>query len=164
MTTRDPAALRSLSLLLALFALPAAAQEPVYLDDRSDPAAIVRSFYNAVTRKEYARAWSYYGERKPVADYAAFVAGYGDTEAVTLATGPVTTEGAAGSIYGTVPVAIEATHTDGTTHAFAGCVTTRQIQPGIQEPPFQPLLIDHAVLHAASAAVNEALPESCPPE
>lgn len=150
--------------ILLLPALPVFAQDPTYLDDRSDPAAIVRSFYNAVTRKEYARAWSYYGEKKPVADYAAFLAGFGDTEGVTLATGPVTSEGAAGSLHGTVPIAIEATHADGSIHVFAGCVTTRQIQPAIQEPPFQPLFIDRAALHPATASLNDALPATCPGE
>jgi hypothetical protein len=146
--------------LAALLAAPALA-EPAYVDDRSDPAAILRSYYNAVNRREYARAWSYFGDEKPAADYAAFVAGYADTAAVELALGPVTTEGAAGSIYGTVPVAIAATGPDGAPRVFAGCYTTRQIQPAIQEPPFRPLEILRGTLHAAEAPLEAALPE-CP--
>ena len=40
----------------------ALAAEPAYLDDRSDAGALVRSFYNALNRHEYSRAWSYFGE------------------------------------------------------------------------------------------------------
>ena len=114
---------------------------PAYLDDRSDPAAILRSSYNAVARHEYARAWSYYGEPKPAAGYPAFVAGYAATAAVELALGPVASEGAAGSTYATVPVALAATAPDGSVAVFAGCYTTRQLQPAIQDPPFRPLEI-----------------------
>ncbi|MCC6629578.1 MAG: hypothetical protein IT340_19540 [Chloroflexi bacterium] len=31
-----------------------------YLDDRSDPVQVVRSLYNAVSRREYARAYAYW--------------------------------------------------------------------------------------------------------
>jgi hypothetical protein len=151
----------ALATLLLLAAAPALADEPPYLDDRSDPAAIVRSLYNAVSRHEYARAWSYFGETKPVADYQAFVAGSADTASVELLTGPVTTEGAAGSVYGRVPVALAATGADGATRVFAGCYVTRQLQPAIQEPPFRPLEIDRASLHAADGPLATAVPPGC---
>lgn len=147
--------------LLAVVALPAVGEEP-FRDDRSDPAAIVASYYDAVNRHEYARAWSYFGDDKPVADYAAFVAGYADTARATLRIGPVTTEGAAGSIYGSVPVAVAATGTDGSVRVFAGCYTTRQVQPAIQEPPFRPLEIVAGKLSATDASLDAALPADCP--
>ena len=147
--------------LLLLLATPALAQDPPYLDDRSDPAAILRSYYNAVTRYEYARAWSYFGDQKPAADYAAFVAGYADTAAVELQLGEVSTEGAAGSIYGTVPVALTATAPDGSTKTFAGCYTTRQLQPAIQEPPFRPLEIETGTLRPTESPLEAALPATC---
>ncbi len=151
-----------LSPFLLLIAGPAfAGDQPAYLDDRSDPATIVRSYYNAVDRHEHARAWSYFGDRKPVADYAAFVAGYAETDTVDLLLGSVTTEGAAGSIYGTVPVAITATATDGSTRTFAGCYVTRQVQPAIQEPPFRPLQIESGTLHPAEPPLAAALPDDC---
>jgi len=153
--------LRALPALLA--AAPALAQEqepPPYLDDRSDPAAIVRSYYNAVNRQEHARAWSYYGEPKP-GDYPSFAAGYALTTAVSLALGEVTTEGAAGSIYGSVPLAIEATTADGETRVYAGCVTTRQLQPAVQEPPFRPLEIVGARLEPAEGPLDAAVPADC---
>jgi hypothetical protein len=153
--------MRLAAALLRALAAPALAEEPPYLDDRSDPTAIVRSLYNAVSRHEYARAWSYFGETKPLPDYQAFVAGYAETASVELLTGPAATEGAAGSIYGSVPVALAATGTDGTTRVFAGCYVTRQLQPAVQEPPFRPLEIDRASLHAAEGPLAAALPAQC---
>ncbi len=150
------------TLLLLFAAAPAFAQElPVYLDDRSDAAALVASYYNAIARQEYARAWSYFGEAKPVADYAAFVAGYADTAAVELRTGAVTAEGAAGKLYETVPAAIAATGADGTVRVFAGCYTTRLAQPANQEPPFAPRRIERAELGETKAPLAEAVPASC---
>jgi hypothetical protein len=150
-----------LALALLLLAAPALADEPAYLDDRSDPAAIVRSLYNAISRHEYARAWSYFGDEKPIADYAAFVAGYADTASVELRLGAVATDGAAGSLYGSVPVALAATGIDGTTRVFAGCYVTRQLQPAIQEPPFRPLAIERASLNAADGPLAAAVPAAC---
>lgn len=141
---------------------PALAEDPPFRDDRSDPAAIVASLYDALNRHEYARAWSYFGDREPVADYAAFVAGYAGTERIALRTGAVTTEGAAGSLYGSVPVAIAATGTDGATRVFAGCYTTRQVQPSIQEPPFRPLEIVEGELSPVAGSLDGALPAGCP--
>ena len=74
----------------------------------------------------------------------------------------MTTEGAAGSIYGSVPVAIAATGTDGATRVFAGCYTTRQVQPSIQEPPFRPLEIVEGALAPVEGPLDSALPTGCP--
>jgi hypothetical protein len=139
-----------------------AADEPAYRDDRSDPAAIVASYYNAIARHEYARAWSYFGDEKPVADYLAFVAGFAATAGVTAVLGTVRTEGAAGSVYGAVPVAIAATAADGETTVYAGCYTTRQLQPAAQEPPFRPLEIVAGKLARSEGALDAAVPGDCP--
>jgi hypothetical protein len=50
-------------MLVALLATPGQAQESSgYLDDRSNPEAVVSSYYNAIDRREYARASSYFGK------------------------------------------------------------------------------------------------------
>ena len=110
----------------------------------------MRSYYNAIARQEYARAWSYFGDAKPVKDYDTFVAGYAATAAIELRAGPVEPEGAAGSLYESVPVAFAATGTDGKVTVFAGCYVTRLLQPANQEPPFAPLQIESAKLHTAA--------------
>src|SRR3569833_3951020 len=94
--------------LLAFLTLPALAAQPDYLDDRSTPQAVISSFYNAVDRQEYARAWSYYEDGQGVATFDAFVKGYAKTASATVSFGQPAQEGAAGSTYWTLPVRLDA--------------------------------------------------------
>lgn len=147
---------------VVLAAAHAVAADPAYRDDRSDAASLVRSLYNAIDRKEYARAWDYFGDRKPAADFAAFAEGYAGTEAVDVALGAVSEEGAAGSVYFQVPLAIRAHRADGKEEVFAGCYVVRQVNPAIQEPPFRPLQIEKGSLKpAAAGSLDEAVPAEC---
>ena len=128
-------------LALLLLTAPALAQdEPDYLDDRSTPEAVISSYYNAINRAEYARAYSYFG-----ADFAPgydrWAAGYADTSRVDVSFGQSAQEGAAGSIYWTLPVKLDVTTTDEQHSYYAGCYTLRLAQPAVQAPPFQPLHI-----------------------
>src|SRR5215217_463954 len=93
---RDSSMLWSRICLLALaltFAqastsVPAAAQaEPTYLDDRSGPVEVLGSLTNAINRREYARAYSYWEPDSAVLQpYAEFAAGYANTIEVELST------------------------------------------------------------------------------
>ena len=85
-----------------------------YRDDRSTPESLVQSLYNAIDRHEYLRGWSYFSDDSGRPTFDDFAAGYEDTDTVRLKVGEVTSEGAAGSIFSAVPVAIEGTKTDGT--------------------------------------------------
>jgi len=105
-----------------------AADEAPYVDDRSDAAAVVRSLYSAINRHEFARAWGYYGDTKPAKDFDTFVKGYDGTDKVDVETGAVSDEGAAGSIYYSVPVAIRATGKDRNTFCLA-CFTGKYPLP-----------------------------------
>jgi Protein of unknown function (DUF1176) len=150
--------------LACAVALPSVASaEDQYLDNRSDAASLVRSLYNAVNRKEYARAWDYFGDQKPAKSFDQFAKGYADTARVDVATGGISEEGAAGSVYYQVPVAIKATDKNGDEKVFAGCFTARLANPAIQEPPFQPMNIEKGELKPGSAdgPLSDALPKSC---
>lgn len=144
--------------------------ENPYYDDRSTAAAVVESLYNAINRGEYLRAWSYF-ERDPaldedalVADFEAFAAGYENTENVQLLVGPEITEGAAGTVYYSIPVAIEATDRDGASETFSGCYTLKLAQPSLQAtPPFQPMTIVEGELAPSEGALETALPAQCSP-
>lgn len=137
------------------------AQTPAYLDDRSTPASVLESLYNAVNRHEYARAYSYWHAGvEALPPYSQFVQGYADTVSVRLTHGRVAGEGAAGSIFYTVPVRLEAHHTDGSTRVFVGCYTLRLVQPGVQAPPFRPLSIIGGELRQPT---GEAAPRLSPP-
>ncbi|PWK67616.1 DUF1176 domain-containing protein [Aminobacter sp. AP02] len=147
--------------LTGLSCLHALAAETPYLDDRSDAAAVVRSLYNAVNRQEYGRAWDYFGETKPAKDFETFVKGYEATGRVDVETGAVSSEGAAGSIFYNVPVAIRAVGKDGSEKIFAGCYTARQVNGSIQEPPFTPIQLDKGTLKPAEGTLADALPKQC---
>ncbi|MDQ6437218.1 DUF1176 domain-containing protein [Mesorhizobium sp. LHD-90] len=139
----------------------AQSEQPPYLDDRSDAAALVRSFYNAIDRQEYARAWDYFGDRKPSKDFQAFIKGYENTQSVRIVTGEPSAEGAAGSTFYALPVAFVATNKDNSEQVFAGCYTVRQINPQIQEPPFRGLAIEKAELKPSEQPFEEKLLERC---
>ncbi|RUV41511.1 MAG: DUF1176 domain-containing protein [Mesorhizobium sp.] len=150
----------------ALFSLAgigrsALAAEAPYIDDRSSAEAVVRSLYSAINRHEFARAWGYFGDTKPARDFDAFVKGYDSTDTVEVKTGAVSDEGAAGSIYYSVPVAIQATDKKGEAKIFAGCYTLRQVNAQIQEPPFQPIFIDKGALKPSASDFQDAVPTSC---
>ncbi|OQM76619.1 DUF1176 domain-containing protein [Manganibacter manganicus] len=147
--------------LVVLLSSTAMAAEAPYIDNRSDPAAVVRSLYSAINRHEYARAWSYFSDPKPAKDFDTFVKGYDGTDHVEVDIGNAGEEGAAGSIYYQLPVAIRATAKDGSQAVFAGCYTLRQVNAQIQGPPFNPIHIEKGSLKPSKAPFEKALPESC---
>lgn len=140
----------------------ALAAEPAYLDDRSNAAALVRSLYNAINRHEYGRAWDYFGDTKPSKSYDTFVGGYSLTESVEVATGPIASEGAAGSTFFHVPIAIRSTAVDGSAQVYAGCYTARLANPQIQETPFKPLHLEKGSLKPSDLGLADAVPDHCP--
>lgn len=148
--------------VLAMQVTTVRAQEAIaYVDDRSDGGALVRSLYNAINRKEYARAYGYFGAAKPVGEFKAFAEGYAKTASVEVKIGKVTTEGAAGSIYSAVPVAIKSVEEGGKTRFFSGCYVTRIINPSLQVPPFTPYQIETARLDEAEGPMEKAIPATC---
>lgn len=160
-----PAQALALGLLCLAPSAALAQGSPAYLDNRSTAASLVRSLYNAISLKQYARAWSYFGGPKPAADYAAFAAGYKTTGRVRVAVGKMQSEGAAGSIYTTVPVAIAARQAGGDVDIYAGCYLTRMLEPQIEAPAFKPLFIVKGRLVQRSLAAGQnlsaVLPKSC---
>lgn len=138
-----------------------APRDPPYLDDRSDAGVLVRSLYNAISRREYVRAWDYFGEPKPSSDFSTFSDGYADTARVDVEIGAVSEEGAAGSIYYSVPVAIKAFTDDGGSNTYAGCYTARLANPQLQQPPFAPLHLEKGALKPAEGELSKILPAGC---
>lgn len=139
------------TLTLLVLASPAFGQDkPDYLDDRSTPEAVISSYYNAISRTEYARAYSYFGGNE-APDYDSWEAGYSETAYVEVSFGQSAQEGAAGSTYWTLPVKLEVTATDGRHSFYAGCYTLRLAQPTNQSPPFQPLHILAGELQTSNA-------------
>ncbi len=138
-----------------------------YIDDRSGAAEVIRSFYNAVNHKQYARAYSYWKEStaQGLPPFDQFAAGYATTDSVKLTTGTVTSDPGAGQLYYRVPAAVVATQADGTTRTFVGCYSLHLSQPGVQGvPPFEPLGIIAAEMKevANDADLGALLGSACP--
>jgi hypothetical protein len=126
-----------------------------YVDDRSTPVAVITSYYNAIGRHEYARAYSYYGKEAAPANYGRWERGYADTVAVDVRFGEVSQEGAAGSVYYRVPVKLDVETTDGQRRYFSGCYVLRLANPATQSVPFVPMHIEAASLRRST---RRALP------
>ncbi len=125
-----------------------------FYEKQNDPVGAVKSFYNAITRKEYERAYSYFnGNPNPSPDvappYKDFVQGFKDTGLVTLAVGKVTIGAGAGNLYANFSAVITATHIDGSKHVFAGCYTMHRVNFGISENP------NDVLWHISSAKLTE---------
>ncbi|MBN9387716.1 MAG: hypothetical protein J0I20_06690 [Chloroflexi bacterium] len=119
-----------------------------FLDDRSSPEAVIRSFYNAINRKEYVRAYSYFtANASNVPAYEQFAAGYKNTDTVQLTLGTPTSDAGAGQINYTVPVKLTVKNSDGSTQSFAGNYTLHKAQPAnFGAPPFEPMGITGATI------------------
>ena len=149
--------------LLLLAAASAAAQSgPDYLDDRSDGPALVRSYYNAIDRREYARAYAYFGDAPPVPTYGAFAGGYADTLRTELRLGPDQPDADMGGVTHFVGVVLRATRADGSEQVFSGCYQVRQPAWWKTDPPvFAPLHIGEAKLAPAKESFDRAVIPSC---
>lgn len=135
-----------------------AIEEP-YLDDRSTPETLISSYYNAINRHEYARAFSYYGEGAAPTNYDRWQRGYEDTLFVEVRFGEVTKEGAAGSVHYNVPVKLDVESTEGQHRYFLGCYEVRLANPTIQGVPFVPMHIEDADLRRSTSRTLP--PASC---
>jgi hypothetical protein len=137
-----------------------------YIDDRSVGETVIRSYYNAVNRKEYTRAYGYWEPGAVgLAAFDTFAAGYANTKSVTLLTKPGTTDAGAGQLYYSVPTVVTASNADGSTTIFSGCYKLHLGNPNIQAtPPFQPLAIQSARIAPAASGSNpnDLLNSACP--
>src|SRR5437899_10957334 len=137
-----------------------------YVDDRSAGEELIRSYYNAVNRKEYSRAYSYWEVgASQLTPFTAFASGCANTKSVTLATKPGPIGAGAGQTYYTVPAVVTASNSDGSATVFSGCYTLHLGSPDAQAtPPFQPLAIQSAKITQAASGSNpsDLLNSACP--
>jgi hypothetical protein len=100
---------------------------------REAAADLIRRFYAAVNAIDYTAAWSLWGpEGSPTQTLDQFAAGYRHTRRTHVEIGQVSdVEGAAGSLYATVPVTVDAELDDGRRQRFKGVYTLRQVSPGM---------------------------------
>jgi hypothetical protein len=119
-----------------------------------DAVAVLQAYYAAINQHDFQRAWSSWADGGRASGQTAqqFADGFANTAQVTLQPGaPGRMEGAAGSRYVEVPVAIQATQRDGTLHRYTGTYTLRRaVVDGATDA--------QRAWHIASAALHETGP------
>ncbi len=135
-----------------------------YLDDRSTSTGLIASLYNAINRREYVRAYSYWATNSGNATYGQYVEGYADTQTIQVKIGPVFHDEGAGQIYYSIGVLLNAVKTNGTAQTYTACYNMHLGNPGMQGvPPFVPLWIEDgkAALVPSGTSDTTALAHSC---
>jgi hypothetical protein len=128
-----------------------------YLDDRSDPAQVLRSLFNAINRKEFARAYSYWEGGSLLPPFPLYRQGYSNTVSVDLTIGNGSENFGAGQIYFNLPVTLQAKSANNFSQSFVGCYTLHLGRPEIQTaPPFHPLAISGAAVQAVPSNADFA--------
>lgn len=92
-------------------------------------ANVVRRYYSALNARDYSTAWQAWGDDgRPGQRYADFSKGFARTRSTRVTVGALPpSEGAAGSIYQTVPVTVEAVLDDGVRQRFTGQYVVRRV-------------------------------------
>ncbi len=133
-------------------------------EDLDSPVGLLASYYNAISRQEYQRAYSYW--ETPPDPYEEFASGFADTAAVQVIVQPPMRYGvAAGSRYADIPTVLIAQHHDGTQSTFAGCFVTRTSNlqpPDIPEPDVWHLYSASLAEVPNNSNIPALLADACP--
>src|SRR5690606_36515255 len=120
------------------------------------------SYYHAINRKEYGRAYSYLDEGAREMSFDDFVKGYENTKSVKVAVREAQRDPGAGQIYWSLPIAIEAENENGAKDVFGGCYTIHLTNPSMQEGPlFKPMMIMTGTLNSSTLSLADSVPEAC---
>lgn len=103
----------------------------------STPTRLLSSYYREVNRRQFARAYTYWEDLGKASNqsFAQFEHGYADTAHVVIRLGTPQVQGAAGSLFASVPVRIVATNNNQTKQSFRGNYVLRRSDI----PPFDKL-------------------------
>ncbi|MFZ1041149.1 MAG: hypothetical protein WAN58_07540 [Anaerolineales bacterium] len=155
-TATSAATFTPLPTMAATAVLPIPADN--YIDDRSTPSQVIVSYYNALNRGEYLRAYNYWiNPSGTQGSFSKFVSGYNDTSRVDLVFGSITSGVSAGLIYYTVPVLLKATAINGVQANWAACYVIHQARPeNFSLPPFSPMGIIWGSAQAYGPLVDDA--------
>jgi len=123
----DSEIFRSCDLLNGAGTLPAQCQPAPR--SQAAAAAIITRYFDALNAHDYATAWQQWGDNgAPDQTLAQFTAGFAQTRSTHVTIGALpASEGAAGSIYQTIPVTVDATLNDGTRQRFTGEYVIRRV-------------------------------------
>lgn len=130
-----------LGIVAALVAAPALAEDSPFIDDRSTPQQVLASFYNAIERHHFARAFSYFGEYSAPEEYKAWSDPLWDVDKADFLVGAPTHYSTAGEIAYDFPVMVGFTLHDGTQRYEVGCIGVVYTIPHDAEPPYRSMYI-----------------------
>lgn len=109
---------------------PSTAPDPGPLPADAGPAEVVRHYYALIGQRRFADAWRLWGGGGQASGRTAdaFAASFADVARYTAkVSAPAAVEGAAGSLYATVPVEVTGEKADGTPIHIEGDVTLRRV-------------------------------------
>lgn len=133
-------------------------------ENLDSPVGLLASYYNAINRQEYERAYGYW--EAPPNTFEDFVSGFAAITAVQVIVEPPTRyEGAAGSTYVSIPTVLLAQTSEGTLLTFAGCVVTRKsnlMPPDIPEEDVWHLFRADFTEVPNDSAIPVLLRQACP--
>lgn len=117
----------ALLLIMVCTAAAPVMSQGLQFSDRTDPVSLVGAYYNAISLRDYPRAYSYWETAPGNATEQQFAAGFADTQSVrTFVRLPIVTDAGAGNIFASLPVLVMATQTDGSQQLYAGCFTAHK--------------------------------------
>lgn len=148
---------------LSMIGTPAALQASdiaalPYFDNRSSAEGVIFSAYNAINRREFSRAYSYFA-KPPAASAAAYARGFDGTAMVQIATGRSRQDDGAVSLSRTVPVAIRSVARDGSESFYAGCITAGSAQSGDGTQHSAGWRIEETAIRALPGRSQMAMPD-----
>src|SRR5438309_3010066 len=85
--------------------VPTPSPASAYLDDRGSSEAVIRSYYDAIGRHQYLRAFGYWEPSATLPSFDVFEKGFADTTSVQLELGTVGGIPDAGQLYWSIPAA-----------------------------------------------------------
>ncbi len=129
-----------------------------YIDDRSTPSQVIVSFYNAINRQEYTRAYGYWSNPSTsLGGFTSFENGYHNTISVDLVFGLLTGDAGMSQVYYSVPVILKVSEKNNLHSNYAACYVVHQSSPGVfGAPPFQPMSIDRGSAKISAAGTSDA--------
>jgi len=129
-----------------------------YIDDRGTPSQVIVSYYNAIERQEYSRAYSYYSDpATTLGSFSSFVNGYQNTISVDLVFGPITGDPGMSQIHYTVPVILKAITKNKVHTNYAACYVVHESNPDVYgTPPISPMSIDSGSATVSNLNASDA--------
>jgi hypothetical protein len=114
--------------------LPPATPEEFLI--QTDPVSLVGAYYNAISRGDYTRAYSYWETPPNGQTEAQFAAGFADTlNARAIVRLPIFSDAGAGNIFASIPTLVVANRRDGSSAFFAGCLTVHKTNVPVGDAP-----------------------------